>query len=438
MKHLSILILILSAAVFAQAQQDEPLQSPYFIDDLHCSGISKDNPEDLAYFSDEQEKAYATQAIESDNCYNLFSSYGIKKHEWYNPSDIKNFLYSLKYSGTVEDADLEIKKSELKNHVHLFLSVSQLKKTKKTIEIDARHYAANNQEDARQLYRYKFEWDHQKDLPLRNWSFGVEHLTTNADSVYQIDPGSLTAHESELFAKEAFDLTDIYLKSYNMLSGLRLDYRADLYFHNNNERRAFDSASTFAIDLGNESFRGPLGNTYIGIGLLNGNFDSYEFNNDGEQEKLSVTYAGIKMNSEIGNSRGRYAFFDAQAFQSVDGPNSSFYKIGFESGWTQKAIGDQMIFEMSIDQYVNAQLPHQRLLLTDYGTTDLAIGAKKYTRFGDFTLKLGYESISAERGASKADDSLLTSAEYIDLGFVNSVHGYDISLGVRLANQRTF
>ena len=116
-KILLIVISFLLVFVDIALAEDEILDSAYFIDEVHCTG-PRFNNSDQTMSLDEVDFQKDKNIQE---CEKLFAMFDVQKFKWISKSDIEILSRKIKHSDFFESSDLTLKKSELKNHVHLFL-----------------------------------------------------------------------------------------------------------------------------------------------------------------------------------------------------------------------------------------------------------------------------------------------------------------------------
>ena len=123
------LLLFIGGPAFAQVA-DEGLPSPYFIDEVHCSGL---NVHDVRanWLLAEEEVAPARKIEDAEMCERMLRVFGIAKYEWLSPDDLERTATNIRQSGYFKESDLTVKKSELKNHVHVFLTAKPVERGKK-------------------------------------------------------------------------------------------------------------------------------------------------------------------------------------------------------------------------------------------------------------------------------------------------------------------
>jgi hypothetical protein len=116
------MVLFTSIASIHASPTEPPLESPYFIDAVHCSGFSAREVTESWLVA--KEEVEITKKIEDqEECEDLLKSFGIEKYMWLNAEDLERISARVRQSEYFEEASLSIKKSEIKNHIHVFLKV---------------------------------------------------------------------------------------------------------------------------------------------------------------------------------------------------------------------------------------------------------------------------------------------------------------------------
>jgi hypothetical protein len=130
---LGILAGNMGGAAETQEGKSLPLKSPYFIDGLHCEGFNANN-ESVWPFNEEGISA-VREVRNQSACDSIFSIYGVNVYEWYTPEKLESVANHLKKTEDFASAELSIKKSEMQNHVHLFLTVKPKTTSEKNIKV---------------------------------------------------------------------------------------------------------------------------------------------------------------------------------------------------------------------------------------------------------------------------------------------------------------
>ncbi len=115
-------ILFFFFSIYSALADERIYSSPYFIDGLHCQGLAEHVGWETLFIS--QEEAEAQRQLEAqEDCTELFKVFGLEKYTWMSPEELERVSAQVSQSVYFQEAQLSIKKSDLKNHIHILLNV---------------------------------------------------------------------------------------------------------------------------------------------------------------------------------------------------------------------------------------------------------------------------------------------------------------------------
>lgn len=119
--RLSLPAILISTVLISPAlKAEEKLQSPYFIDGVHCEGLdSVETNEDLTIAYPDEVVEVGRKARLQERCESIFADGGVKVFQWVTPADLERATFILIHSKRFKGIDFRIEKSELQNHIHL-------------------------------------------------------------------------------------------------------------------------------------------------------------------------------------------------------------------------------------------------------------------------------------------------------------------------------
>ncbi|MBI1860428.1 MAG: hypothetical protein HYR96_05880 [Deltaproteobacteria bacterium] len=174
---LGILLLGTQSAWAADADKEaDTLPSPYFIDGLHCEGLPQ-SKRVVTWFASDEEVEIAKRVASQEDCEATLSVYGVSKFSWLTPEDLEKLSDTLKRSHLFKTVEVSIKKSEIKNHIHLFAKLDRYPTERRTLENSFTATGAKNADSSRFTNATRFQYDNFEQAPLGSYKFGtyVEH-----------------------------------------------------------------------------------------------------------------------------------------------------------------------------------------------------------------------------------------------------------------------
>ncbi len=307
----------------------DTLRSPYFIDDMHCAGLEF-NDEANNYVSEVNRDDHK-KIILQENCYQIFKSYDLEKFNWVSPDDLESFLIKIKNSNVFDNVDMNIKKSEIKNHIHIFIAVSYKKPT-----LDFKSQLSQSRINGKSSYDTELELKYKKTSSLTKiieWGLKKSnlhdgYLTTNGNNetvIKEISQNTTTGYFE--FAQLGF-----------LDSRLRLNLHSrDLY------TSPFEHHSKIDFEMEADFLKkiswGLAGNTYFGFAYhyfrpdTVQHFSDYLKNPEYTARPKELLAPGLKLGFKYGLPLKTYWNVDLLVLKPMTTQDSLYLKTEFDVGY---------------------------------------------------------------------------------------------------------
>ena len=357
---LFISLLLLSAtrvlhAAEALPSQDEPLPSPYFIDELHCSGINVVNiSESWLLSKDEVEPARKVEQAEM--CERIFHVFGIDKYDWLSPDDLERTATIIRQSGYFLESDLSIKKSELKNHVHIFLTVKPAPRFTYYMANDLVLFGSKGQASGRILDNYSFELDDRRFAPVYTNKFGANLMYTANNAPMNSDATQLTADDLQKMSTNHQYLADIFWKNQGALNryviyDTGIHFEGDRAYSDNKDR--FNLVADLDV-LYTKHVNVVNGSVFVGPAAIFTTYTPYEVPSNQTNNSKGVILPGFIIGYDYGQALGNFlkvklayyhSSFDNSIFQmNIDmQKHMHLFDTYFVGGFDERQVSDAVL-----------------------------------------------------------------------------------------------
>lgn len=376
MKNLVITLALLTS-VISQAQEPAPVEglpSPYFIDEVHCTGINVPIIHE-GWLLTKEEVEPARKVEEADLCERLFRVFGIEKYQWFSPDDLERTATLIRQSGYFLDSDLSVQKSEIKNHVHVFLKVTTGPHFTENISDEFRFYDSKGQGSPRLWDTLNVEVTDRRYAPVKTNSFGITLMGTSASKAMAADPSSLNADDQQKFSMQDAYVADLYLKNQTILSKYLV---FDTSYHLDADQTYSDGHSRLnmfadADLLATKHMNMVNGTVFIGPAVILTSYTPYQIQT-GNSWKGAFLPGGM-IGYDYGHATGNFlkfklAYYESQRDQSVLQLNLDLQKeLHF---W-------ETYFVLSVNErdVRNAVLPQDRFPLSGADNDEVYLGLAK-------------------------------------------------------------
>jgi hypothetical protein len=309
----------------ANASEDS-LTSPYFIDGIHCTGLAEhDGP---AYLLIPESETKTQKLIEAqEDCIDLFKSFGIEKYNWISPEDLERISAQVSQSVYFESALLSIKKSELKNHIHVFLNVKTKSKYVYSFATKTKVYSILN--NPRFFNRLSGEVLDRSLQPNSNdsWGFILDTgLASRPVSKFDSNTGQ-TFFSDQVYNKNYY-FTELYYNHHRIIGqswtwGLIGRINADNIYV---EKTAEISGSLDSDLIYSKYFRFLHGSLFGGAAVILtpdfGYLASLYTENDGGNFDVPIILPGFKIGYLFGRGVGTYFRTELAGYRAFYGSKS--------------------------------------------------------------------------------------------------------------------
>jgi len=391
----------------AEGSEDEKgrtLKSPYFIDGVHCEGLTAIN--DSVWPYNEEMFSGIMESRNQNACESIFSIYGVTVYEWYTPEKLASIANHLKKNEDFSSAELSIKKSEMQNHVHLFLVVKPKNHGEKSIKIKSFSYAGNDHESERQTQIASFDWENKERNPVFTQAAGVQWAQSVAKNAPTLRESVISKNDQNVFLNlSSYKIVDGYFKFGSYTGGnigIAMDFHLLSNDINSQGRSSVDSAYTIYLDRKATSL---LGNSDWGLVLDQNHYMNFEVAENVENQKYGQSIRlGAFFKTQSGNKLGDYYALELLGLFSKDGNDKGFYRFIYDF---RKVSPDLFVSQY----FLNAELMSTEV--SDIGIyrrfyvfrpqSHLEVGGTKY-----FNTSLGSTSLSIFGGA---DSFMVKQAE---------------------------
>lgn len=445
---LSSLISMSSVALGEETPQNispDSLQSPYFIDGVHCEGLSE--PDDSIYFflPDDSVSAVKKASLQ-EKCERVLKFFGLEKYSWMSQDDLESLSVKIKSSGYFKNVDISVKKSELQNHVHLYAKITQLSERHYSVSNQFSYYGPENKDSSsRTVNTFRGEVLNRADDPTRPFTIGfVASQSITKKPMNYTDPSdpddpSLNDAEKEQIKDKNTKYLDFYIKNetvfhQNFINKLGVHFYSG-HPSKENEEPGKKYASMMMSDdlLYSTSLLGPYGQAHIGPSAQ---LIMYSVGKEKNSEDKVAFLPGGKLSYIYGNEYQNFWKFGAEYYHAVKGDHIR-YHFDLSLGKTfSQLLNTQLAFDMSQDYIAYPLLPDENFFLQKRDLISFGIRAgKTFPLAGNLHhvyLRGGIDSIKSPNGAYGEASSC------IGLAYKTTTENYTIDLGAKYYPNRTY
>lgn len=444
--HLSPLLianLLASAALFmwspvygSENSAEDTLPSPYFIDELHCSGINvRDINEGWLLSKDEVEAARKVEHQET--CEKILRAFGIEKYIWLSPDDLERTSTLIKQSGNFEESDLSVKKSELKNHVHLFLKVKPLPKFLKSIASEFKFYSPGSGQDGNRITnKLTGAIINRSFAPILTSNFGFSLDGSFAGSPYKNGPQSVVGSDTSNTQQKDPFLADLYWKTQGSTTE-HFVQSFGLHFVGDNAYIDKTSRTSFLID-GDFLWKKPAnilkGHTFFGPAFI---FSSASpFQPSSNDSNTLTFFPGVIFGYDYGHEFGNHLNLKLEYYATTQDRSITVYDLNGQ--YLFSSLNTYFIAGSQFRHARNSPLAQDRFYLNRGIKSDAFIGLAKLWDSGSAKTQVsaifGTERLSDENAISISSEY----ANYVGLRYKLLASEWNINLGASYYFQRNY
>jgi hypothetical protein len=438
--HTLLLLLWLTAiSLTALADSDEfdetqsaPLPSPYFVDGVHCNGNRTRKVPGI--FIPAEEVEIATKIEAQEECESLASLFGVQKFMWLTPEDLEKFANSLKQSGSFKEVEVSIKKSELKNHIHVFVNLTPSSKFHFSLGDAFKFYQGQSGQSNRVFDSITGELTDRRFEPIQtlNYGFALEGSYASSPPIY--NPNQFSDSEQNRLSQYNYYWGDIYANvKHNYTKWLSSSLTGHLLVND------LDTSSTLRLDgsaIGDLLFSQTFFNYFmtfqIGPSVIFSTYPTSSATSSG-----TVFFPGIKLALLIGKEPWDY-MKDSLAFYQTIGTQSQILEFSFFAQKHFTWLFNNGFALLSVrSRYVQgAVLPQDQFLFLTSEKTDLHIGlGKAFLNSGSLhqaAIQLGYEEWNT------TDGRYSTMSPYLAISYTLNSEDWDLKFQAGYYFGRTY
>jgi hypothetical protein len=439
------LALILQLSTPSTAQSDDTvadfLPIPYFVDGVRCEGFNFGEV-DTALLSRATQKIINSTKHQED-CESFLGLLGIRKLSWIPTEEFELLADRIKNQNVFDEVEVSLKKSEHKNHVHVFVRAKRKFFSNKSI---AYRYSFANAAQPRQTHFLSGEWRSVDAQPLNEKYFRFESVITRGNSLLspsaQIPPGSQDS-ERHILRGEAYSAFNFNSGgSQRIWESFRLNSNINIFW----QTEGFPSGTVFENSLVfvHAPYRGLLGTVEFGPSLK-----LYSLTNSsnpaGSDSMKTGAIPGFRWNQKQDSGTYQHSlnlsYFDADRIDYRQFRFSFASERQFQDSTWPSAWGLKLDFE----DVKNALQPTQYFGLTTYTalTTELHL-VSRLSSDGKMKLKsiIGSEMLRSERRILPKNNEVipnnLNSSNYLELAWTHSMPEWDIKLSGKYFFDRSY
>lgn len=419
----------MAAGIFtaAFAAGAEKLESPYFIDGLHCEGMEFTEEQVGSYVNSEKYREIGKKFLNQKRCEMIFEYFGVKKLSWMTQDEIELLSLKMEKADFLKSAELSMKKSELKNHVHLFANLKLKSGSKHFIELKGESHAGKDNMPDRSTGIFNYTYQNNDWLSLRR--IGLETVSSTADESY--DYSDLKNQDDEKIVLSTEDDTALSRSKEIQYQHLFTDFE---YFHlggignlrisltnrgygDDVDERVSSSQLSYSL-LWNVTYPWSIEDqAFLGLEILNSNVN---YLNDDEVKSDNISYIGYKSKFFAGNNIGVKARGHFDYYFSIGDKKSSFMDLdlvlqfGSLLGTGYHGLG------FTGEVVNNAYLTKHSFYFNDYSKTDLFYRLN----IGDFGGKHINELDIGSRSLSNGDKDSSTEEYNVAAPYISYSYTY--------------
>jgi REP element-mobilizing transposase RayT len=366
---------------------EEQLPSPYFIDGVHCEGFKFETESSWPYKEETAKEAKRAQ-IESA-CKGFFNSYGIELFQWYTPENLESLSNTIRKAEEFYSVELNIKKSELPNHIHLFLKTVPKTVDSKIFRMESRSYKGRGDEGGRTTQILGFDWTNNKNYPIATSSFGFKHFNSKANSPVDLKGSQISDLNKDIINISSYHATDIY-GAFSLPYG-RYGFGMDMAIHflpnNINSAHKTLSDSYYTLVFTNKQ-KSLLGNSEIGLILDHSTVYNFYYDPMSKSDQTTnQDRAGLLLKFASGNLRGDYIGSSVTAYapRSRNDKSVAIYDIDFR--WTMAGAVPQAYFAFKGVHDESNDIGLYRRYIAEQNNS-MEIGVNKYLKISNSDAQL--------------------------------------------------
>jgi len=386
------------------------------------------------------------KVIDQQRCENLLASYGIEKFQWMTPEDLELANFRLNDSPYFKNVELSLKKSELKNHVHVFAAFVPRPLHHFYVAENAGLARGNSKEGNRQTNDFTFEYANRSLEPFSTLVFGVNDLRSYAKNPYDVaghqsQDQQIPATDLADLQKKDFRMTDLYVKTGGLVGkSFRNDFDVHLLDYSyaggsqsyHDLRMRFDADLLYNLDetgLGGGYFFGP---SVIMTQRERPRTDGTAADPTKAKDEENVYYTGLVLRQGLDSRQRQNLWVKATYYQGLGAIKDSYFwnldmTLPFGSlgdGYVQHGLG------LSEEKVHNAILPSHLAGLNSYNLTDIYYQLRKELGHGlqdTAFVDLGMEAYGNEGHDKK---SFASTAPYVRVGYGFKSDNLAVDLGL--------
>jgi REP element-mobilizing transposase RayT len=397
-KNLLLSALFIGQPIWAQdvLKGEELLSSPYFVDGVHCEGFSFEKESYWPY--KEEDAAIMKKAQFEGACIGFFASYGIKLFQWYTPENLQNLTNLMRKTEEFNAVDVSIKKSELPNHIHLFVKFAPDQTNKKHLSFETRSYAGNKKEKPRQTNKLAFEWTNNKNYPIATNTYGFKNLRSTAANLIDMKEAEIEKMPTEILAQPNYFANDLYadFKFPYGRGGHGVHFGFHLLTNNINTSKSLNTDSYYTLGFTDKTYS-PLGTNEWGLLLEHSSVVDFDYDPQSKKSKVhNIDRVGLSLKSYYGNLKGDYLGTNIIAYAPRGPSDKTFGLFDFDLRWSMAGnIPQAYITYKGIFDETKEVGNYRRFLLEQNNTFELGVNKYLKTTYGDTQISgfVGSESL---------------------------------------------
>ena len=438
---LGSMILALLTAIATQAQDtalaEGPLASPYFVDEMHCSGLNSPEVEETWLLSREEVEP-AKKLSQQNMCERVLHSFGIRKFMWLSPDDLERTATIIRQSGYFQTSELSIRKSELQNHVHIFLKVVPGLPYYTSINEDFKYFGDKGGLGSPRFYDHlSAEVTNRKYSPASVNSFGVNMMGTTATQPMNLSYGAVLPDDQQKLQKRNAYLVDVYWRNQGAVAK-SVTYSFDFHLTDDNTYSDDNSRLNF-ITSGDLLFRSQVniirGSTYIGPAAIFSTMTPYQLPTS-KGASVAAFFPGFKVGYNYGQEFGNNLNFALSYFHASG--DQFIYTFDFNLQKHLNFLNSYILLGVKARDVNDAVLPEDRFPLSASNDSDSFIGLGKIFKDSEANQQisgiLGTETLSY----SNNDPTYNVSSGYLGLKYKYVGQTWNINVGASYYFQRLY
>ncbi len=435
-----LLIFLVSLAALAGEpgfnSTEAPLASPYFVDEMHCSGIN--TPEiSEGWLLSKEEVEPARKLTQEEMCERVLHAFGIRKFMWLSPDDLERTATIIRQAGYFQSSELSIRKSELQNHVHVFLKVVPGEHYLTSINEEFKYFGDNSGIGSNRLYDHlSAEISNRKYSPVSVNSFGFNMMGTTAQTPMNMSYGAFTSDDAQKMQKRNAYLVDIYWRNQGTVAK-NISYEFDFHLVDDNTYSDDNSRLNMEVN-GDLLFHHQVniirGSTYIGPAFVSTTYTPYQAGPG--SKSAGVFFPGGKLGYNYGQEFANNLNF-AMAYYHASG-DQLIYDFDFNLQRHMNFLNSFLLVGLKTRSVNVAVMPEDRFPLSASNDSNSYVGLGKVFHEADsnqqVNLLLGTETL----GYIDNEPTYQVSSGYLGLKYKYVGQTWNINLGASYYFQRLY